>query len=41
MLRTDIITVGMLSIGVIGLLIDTTIRLVSRYLLPWSLALSK
>jgi ABC-type nitrate/sulfonate/bicarbonate transport system permease component len=41
MLRTDTITVGMLSIGVIGLLIDTAIRLLSRQLLPWSLALSK
>jgi ABC-type nitrate/sulfonate/bicarbonate transport system permease component len=41
MLRTDIIAVGMLTIGVIGLLIDTAIRLVSRRLLPWSLALSK
>lgn len=41
MLRTDTITVGMLSIGVIGLLIDTAIRLLSRRLLPWSLALSK
>ncbi len=41
MLRTDTIAVGMLTIGVIGLLIDTAIRLVSRRLLPWSLALSK
>ena len=41
MLRTDIITVGMLAIGVIGLLIDTAIRVLSRRLLPWSLALSK
>ena len=41
MLRTDTITVGMLAIGVIGLLIDTAIRVLSRRLLPWSLALSK
>jgi ABC-type nitrate/sulfonate/bicarbonate transport system permease component len=41
MLRTDIIAVGMLTIGIIGLVIDTVIRLLSRRLLPWSLALSK
>jgi NitT/TauT family transport system permease protein/taurine transport system permease protein len=41
MLRTDTITVGMLAIGVIGLLIDTAIQVLSRRLLPWSLALSK
>jgi ABC-type nitrate/sulfonate/bicarbonate transport system permease component len=41
MLRTDIIAVGMLTIGIIGLVIDTAIRLLSRRLLPWSLALSK
>ena len=41
MLRTDIIVVGMLTIGLVGLLIDSMIRVLSRYLLPWSLALSK
>lgn len=41
MLRTDTIAVGMLTIGIIGLLIDTAIRLLSRRLLPWSLAMSK
>ncbi len=41
MLRTDIITVGMLAIGIVGFLIDTAIRTLSRRLLPWSLALSK
>jgi NitT/TauT family transport system permease protein/taurine transport system permease protein len=41
MLRTDIILVGMLAIGVVGLLIDIFIRVLSRRLLPWSLALSK
>jgi ABC-type nitrate/sulfonate/bicarbonate transport system permease component len=41
MLRTDIIAVGMLTIGIIGLVIDTAIRLLSRRLMPWSLALSK
>ena len=41
MLRTDTIIVGMLAIGLIGLLIDTFIRLLGRRLLPWSLAMSK
>ena len=41
MLRTDTITVGMLTIGLIGLLIDTAIRVLSRRLLPWSLARGK
>jgi ABC-type nitrate/sulfonate/bicarbonate transport system permease component len=41
MLRTDIITVGMLAIGVVGFLIDTAIRILGRHFLPWSLALSK
>lgn len=41
MLRTDIIVVGMLTIGLVGLLIDSLIRGLGRYMLPWSLALSK
>lgn len=41
MLRTDIIVVGMLTIGLVGLLIDSAIRILSRYLLPWSLALGR
>ena len=41
MLRTDIIVVGMLTIGLVGLLIDSVIRILSRYLLPWSLALGR
>ena len=41
MLRTDSITVGMLTIGVVGLLIDTLIRMLGRRMLPWSLAMSK
>ena len=41
MLRTDTIVVGMLTIGLIGLLIDLTIRLLSRRMLPWSLAMTK
>ena len=41
MLRTDSISVGMLTIGLVGLLIDTAIRMVGRRVLPWSLAMSK
>jgi ABC-type nitrate/sulfonate/bicarbonate transport system permease component len=41
MLRTDTIVVGMLTIGLVGLLIDTAIRVLGRKFLPWSLALSK
>jgi ABC-type nitrate/sulfonate/bicarbonate transport system permease component len=41
MLRTDTIIVGMLAIGVVGLLIDSTILALSRRLLPWSLAMRK
>ncbi|CAB3646408.1 ABC transporter permease [Trinickia soli] len=37
-LRTDYILVGMATIGLVGLLIDTTIRLSMRKLLPWSRA---
>ncbi len=40
-LRSDIVIVGMLTIGVAGLLIDKIIRALMRRLLPWSLALSK
>ena len=40
MLRTDTIVVGMLTIGLVGLLIDTAIRFFGRKFLPWSLALS-
>lgn len=35
-LRTDIIVVGMLTIGVMGLAIDWTLRLAVRRLMPWS-----
>ena len=41
MLRTDVIVVGMLAIGLIGLLIDGAIKVVSRRALPWSLALGR
>lgn len=40
-LRTDIIVVGMLTIGVMGLLIDLGIRWLGQRLLPWSPALAK
>lgn len=41
MLRTDTIVVGMLTIGLVGLLIDTAIRALGHKFLPWSLALSR
>jgi ABC-type nitrate/sulfonate/bicarbonate transport system permease component len=41
MLRTDTIIVGMLTIGIIGLLIDTAILALGRRLLPWSPAMRK
>jgi ABC-type nitrate/sulfonate/bicarbonate transport system permease component len=41
MLRTDIVIVGMLTIGIIGLIIDAAILILSRRLLPWSLAMMK
>lgn len=34
-LRTDAIIVGMLTIGCIGLLMDTALRRVERWLMPW------
>jgi ABC-type nitrate/sulfonate/bicarbonate transport system permease component len=40
-LRTDIILVGMVSIGAAGLFIDQGLRMVARKLLPWSLAMTK
>jgi ABC-type nitrate/sulfonate/bicarbonate transport system permease component len=36
LLRTDIVIVGMITIGVVGLLIDRTIRVSGRRLMPWS-----
>lgn len=41
MLRTDTIMVGMLTIGIVGLLIDTAIKVLGRRMLPWSLAMGK
>lgn len=40
-LRTDYIIVGMLTIGIVGLLIDFGIRSSMRWLLPWSQAMAK
>ncbi len=40
-LRTDYIIVGMASIGVIGLLLDQIIRVLSRRLLPWSRSMDR
>jgi ABC-type nitrate/sulfonate/bicarbonate transport system permease component len=40
LLRTDIVVVGMITIGIVGLAIDRTIRLVGRRLMPWSRALA-
>jgi ABC-type nitrate/sulfonate/bicarbonate transport system permease component len=35
-LRTDIIVVGMLTIGIMGLVIDAMLRLAMRRLMPWA-----
>lgn len=40
-LRTDIIIVGMATIGVVGLLIDAAIRELMRRSLPWSRSMQK
>jgi ABC-type nitrate/sulfonate/bicarbonate transport system permease component len=40
-LRTDYILVGMVTIGLVGLLMDRVIQLVMRRLLPWSRAVAK
>lgn len=40
-LRTDIILVGMATIGIVGLVIDRCIRELMRRLLPWSRAMGK
>ena len=36
LLRTDIVIVGMITIGMVGLIIDRSIRLLGRRLMPWS-----
>ena len=39
-LRTDIVIVGMVTIGIVGLLLDVLIRRVTTRLLPWSRAMA-
>ena len=39
-LRTDYVIVGMITIGIVGLMIDRVIRVVGRRVMPWSRALS-
>ena len=36
LLRTDIVIVGMITIGVVGLIIDRSIRFVGKRVMPWS-----
>jgi len=40
LLRTDVVIVGMITIGFVGLIIDRTIRITGRRMMPWSRALS-
>jgi ABC-type nitrate/sulfonate/bicarbonate transport system permease component len=40
-LRTDIVILGMLTIGCVGLVIDLLIRRIAKAMLPWSLAAQK
>jgi ABC-type nitrate/sulfonate/bicarbonate transport system permease component len=39
-LRTDFVIVGMITIGIVGLIIDRAIRVVGRRIMPWSRVLS-
>lgn len=39
-LRTDIVIVGMVTIGIVGLLLDLLIRRITARLLPWSRAMA-
>jgi NitT/TauT family transport system permease protein/taurine transport system permease protein len=36
LLRTDVVIVGMITIGVVGLAIDLVIREITRRAVPWS-----
>lgn len=36
LLRTDVVIVGMITIGIVGLLLDVAIRQITARLLPWS-----
>jgi ABC-type nitrate/sulfonate/bicarbonate transport system permease component len=40
LLRTDVVIVGMITIGIVGLVIDRTIRIIGRRTMPWSRALA-
>jgi ABC-type nitrate/sulfonate/bicarbonate transport system permease component len=40
LLRTDVVIVGMITIGIVGLIIDRTIRVLGRRTMPWSRALA-
>ncbi|HUL90056.1 MAG TPA: ABC transporter permease [Pseudolabrys sp.] len=40
LLRTDVVIVGMITIGIVGLIIDRTIRVVGRRTMPWSRVLA-
>lgn len=41
LLKTDVVILGMLTIGVVGLLLDLLIRRIAKRVLPWSLAAQK
>jgi len=40
-LRTDYVIVGMITIGVVGLLIDRGVRLLGAWMMPWSRVMSQ
>lgn len=40
-LRTDVVIVGMITIGVVGLLLDVAIRDITARMLPWSRAMGR
>lgn len=40
LLRTDVVIVGMITIGIVGLIIDRTIRVIGRRAMPWSRSLA-
>ena len=40
LLRTDIVIVGMVTIGVVGLILDRTIQFIGRRAMPWSRSFS-
>lgn len=40
-LRTDYVIVGMITIGIVGLLIDRGVRVLGRWAMPWSRAMAQ